>query len=217
MKTLLHAATALIVAVPIAGSAFAQDRVVADYRNKQFRAAEPSVGPTEKARLSSALASAPAAKDLAKDFVLLGQAKGKLGKEGDVDFFLVSAKAPAASQPFPDGASQVVVAMKGKDAVATYVVPNKRQYARLVAAVDVDGDSNSEILLEGSGYNMGQLVMSLDAMKLGTNGTMQTQQSIAEVYADSCENPVGQKTRSAKTITLKGGKLEAAAHPEKCG
>ena len=217
MKTLLHAATALIVAVPIAGSAFAQDRVVADYRNKQFRAAEPSVGPTEKARLSSALASAPAAKDLAKDFVLLGQAKGKLGKEGDVDFFLVSAKAPAASQPFPDGASQVVVAMKGKDAVATYVVPNKRQYARLVAAVDVDGDSNSEILLEGSGYNMGQLIVAVHVIKLDANGTTRVVQSIPEVYSDSCENPAGKKTRSAKTVSLRGGKLVEAVHPLKCG
>ena len=148
---------------------------------------------------------------------MLGQAKGKLAKAGDVEFFLLSLKPPVAAEPFPKTAAQVAVAMKGKDAAGSFVLPANRQYARLVGAVDIDGDGSSELLLEGSGFNMGQLVMSVDAMKLDSNGTTRVAQSIPEVYADSCENPVGAKTRSAKTIGLRGGKLVETSHPEKCG
>ena len=73
------------------------------------------------------------------------------------------------------------------------------------------------MLLEGSGYNMGQLIMSLDVVRLGSNGTTSVAQSIPEVYADTCDNPVGTKGRAAKTISVSGGKLTAAVHPEKCG
>ena len=58
----------------------------------------------------------------------------------------------------------------------------------------MDGDGASEVLLEGSGYNMGQLITAVDAVKLEANGTTRVAQSIPEVYADSCENPVGKKT-----------------------
>ncbi len=100
-----------------------------------------------------------------------------------MDFFLLSQKRPVAAEPFPKAAAQVIVVLKGKDVVGTYVLPAERQYARLVGAVDMDGDNASEVLLEGAGYNMGQLIMAVDAVKLETNGTTRVAQSIPEVYA----------------------------------
>jgi len=219
MKTVSRVLAALAVVLPLAIPAHAEDGIVLDYRNRQFRDATPAANAADKARITTALASVPgdAAKALGKDFVVLGQAKGKLAKAGDVEFFLLSLKPPVAAEPFPKTAAQVVVAMKGKDAAGSFVLPANRQYARLVGAVDIDGDGSSELLLEGSGFNMGQLVMSVDAMKLDASGTTRVAQSIPEVYADSCENPVGAKTRSAKTIGLRGGKLVETSHPEKCG
>jgi hypothetical protein len=219
MKNVNRVTAAFALLLATSGLAQAQDGVVLDYTNRGFRAAEPAVAAADKTRVSSALTSVPSdsVKALGKDLVLLGHAKGKSAKAGDVDFFLLSQKRPAAAEPFPKTAAQVIVAMKGKDVVGTYVVPAERQYARLVGAVDMDGDNASEVLLEGSGYNMGQLVMAVDAVKLEANGTTRVAQSIPEVYSDTCENPVGTKSRSAKTISLRGGKLVETVHPEKCG
>jgi hypothetical protein len=219
MKNVTSATAAFALLLATSGLAQAQDGVVLDYTNRGFRAAEPAVAAADKTRVSSALTSVPSdpVKALGKDLVLLGHAKGKSPKAGDVDFFLLSKTRPVAAEPFPKTAAQVIVAMKGKDVVGTYVIPAERQYARLVGAVDMDGDNASEVLLEGSGYNMGQLVMAVDAVKLEANGTTRVAQSIPEVYSDSCENPVGKKSRSAKTISLRGGKLVETVHPEKCG
>jgi hypothetical protein len=219
MKNVSFAIVAFALLSAASGLAQAQDGVVLDYTKRGFRDAAPAVAAADKTRVSSALPAVPsdAVKALGKDLVLLGHAKGKSPKAGDVDFFLLSQKRPVAAEPVPKAAAQVVVVLKGKDVVATYVLPAERQYARLVGAVDLEGDNASEVLLEGSGYNMGQLIMAVDAVKLEANGTTRVAQSIPEVYADSCENPVGKKTRSAKTISLRGGKLVEAVHPEKCG
>lgn len=219
MKNVTCVAAASAVLLAASGIAQAQDGVVLDYTKQGFRAGEPAVDASDKARVSLAVASAPsdAVKALGKDLVLLGQAKGKSAKAGDVDFFLLSQKRPIAAEPVPKAAAQVIVVLKGKDVVGTYVLLADRQYARLVGAVDTDGDGASEMLLEGSGYNMGQLIMAVDAVKLEANGATRVAQSIPEVYQDSCENPVGQKSRSAKTISLRGGKLVETVHKEKCG
>ena len=220
MKTVSCAAAVVALSFAVSpGLAQAQDGVVLDYTKRAFRDAEAGVDSADKARISSAVASAPsdAVKALGKDLVVLGRAKGKLPKAGDVDFFLLSQKRPVAAEPVPKAAAQVIVALKGKDVVGTFVLPADRQYARLVGAVDMDGDNTSEVLLEGSGYNMGQLIMAVDAVRLEANGTTRVAQSIPEVYADTCDNPVGQKTRSAKTISLRGGKLVETVRPEKCG
>jgi hypothetical protein len=211
------AAVALLLAT--SGLAQAQDGVVLDYTKRGFRDAEPAIAAADKTRVTSALASVQSdpVRALGKNLVVLGRAKGKSPKVGDVDFFLLSEKPPIAAEPFPQAPAQVVVALKGKDVVGTYVIPAARQYAKLVGAVDMDGDGASEVLLEGSGYNMGQLITAVDAVKLEANGTTRVAQSIPEVYSDSCENPVGQKARSAKTISLRGGKLVETVHPEKCG
>jgi hypothetical protein len=219
MKNVSCAIAAFALLSTASGLAQAQDGVVLDYTKRGFRDAEPAVAAADKTRVASALTSVPsdAVKALGRDLVLLGHAKGKSAKAGDVDFFLLSQKRPVAAEPFPKAAAQVIVVLKGKDVVGTYVIPAERQYARLVGAVDMDGDNASEVLLEGSGYNMGQLIMAVDAVKLEANGTTRIAQSIPEVYSDSCENPVGKKTRSAKTISLRGGKLVEAIVPEKCG
>lgn len=218
MKT-IGCATAFALVLATSGVAQAQDAVVLDYTKKALRSGEPAVDASDKARVSAAVASAPtdAVKALGKDFVVLGHAKGRSTKAGDVEFVLLSQKRPIAADPVPKAAAQVIVLLKGKDVVGTHVLPAERQYARLVGAVDMDADNASEVLLEGSGYNMGQLIMAVDAVKLDANGTTRVAQSIPEVYQDSCENPVGQKTRSAKTISLRGGKLVETVHPEKCG
>ena len=219
MKNVTCATAAFALLLATSGLAQAQDGVVLDYTKRGFRDAEPAVAAADKNRVSSALTSVSSdpVKALGKDLVLLGHAKGKSPKAGDVDFFLLSKTRPIAAEPFPKTAAQVIVAMKGKDVVGTYVIPAERQYQRLVGAVDLDGDNASEVLLEGSGYNMGQLIMAVDAVKLEANGTTRVAQSIPEVYADTCENPMGKKSRSAKTISLRGGKLVETVHPEKCG
>ncbi len=219
MKNVNRAAAAVALLLATSGLAQAQDGVVLDYTKRGFRDAEPAVAAADKTRVTSALASVQSdpVKALGKNLVLLGHAKGKSPKAGDVDFFLLSEKPPIAAEPFPQAPAQVIVALKGKDVVGTYVIPAARQYAKLVGAVDMDGDGASEVLLEGSGYNMGQLITAVDAVKLEANGTTRVAQSIPEVYADSCENPVGKKSRSAKTISLRGGKLVETVHPEKCG
>jgi hypothetical protein len=219
MKNVTCATAAFVLLLATSGLAQAQDGVVLDYTKRGFRDAEPAVAAADKTRVTSALASFPSdpVKALGKNLVVLGHAKGKSPKAGDVDFFLLSEKPPIAAEPFPQAPAQVIVALKGKDVVGTYVIPAARQYAKLVGAVDMDGDGASEVLLEGSGYNMGQLITAVDAVKLEANGTTRVAQSVPEVYADSCENPVGKKSRSAKTISLRGGKLVETVHPEKCG
>ncbi len=64
---------------------------------------------------------------------------------------------------------------------------------------------------------MGELVIGIDAVKLGANGATSVVQSIHEIYSDSCDNPSGAKARAAKSISLSGGKLVATAYPETCG
>lgn len=218
MKKIHVAATALAFLLPVAHTVHAEDGTVLDYRDRRFRDARPDASAADKARIVAALASTPgdAVKALGKDFAVLGHARGQLTKGGEVDFYLASLSRPVASEPFPKTAAQVIVAMKGNDAVATYVLPADRQYTRLVGTVDVDGDRNSEVLLEASGYNMGQLIIALDAVKLGANGATGIAQSVPEVYADTCENPVGAKARASKTIGLRGGKLVTTTHQEKC-
>jgi hypothetical protein len=219
MKNVTCATAAFALLLATSGLAQAQDGVVLDYTKRGFRDAEPAVAAADKTRVTSALASfqSEPVKALGKNLVVLGRAKGKSPKAGDVDFFLLSEKPPIAAEPFPQAPAQVIVALKGKDVVGSYVIPAARQYAKLVGAVDMDGDGASEVLLEGSGYNMGQLITAVDAVKLEANGSTRVAQSIPEVYADSCENPVGKKSRSAKTISLRGGKLVETVHPEKCG
>ena len=179
MKNVSFAIAAFALLSAASGLAQAQDGVVLDYTKRGFRDAAPAVAPADKTRVSSALTSAPsdAVKALGKNLVLLGHAKGKSAKAGDVDFFLLSEKPPVAAEPFPKAAAQVIVALKGKDVVGTYVIPAERQYARLVGTVDMDGDNASEVLLEGAGYNMGQLIMAVDAVKLEANGTTRVAQS----------------------------------------
>jgi len=183
MKNVTCATAAFVLLLATSGLAQAQDGVVLDYTKRGFRDAEPAVAAADKTRVTSALASFPSdpVKALGKNLVVLGHAKGKSPKAGDVDFFLLSEKPPIAAEPFPQAPAQVIVALKGKDVVGTYVIPAARQYAKLVGAVDMDGDGASEVLLEGSGYNMGQLITAVDAVKLEANGTTRVAQSIPEV------------------------------------
>ena len=139
MKNVGCAIAAFALLSAASGLAQAQDGVVLDYTKRSFRDAEPAVAAADKTRVDSAVASVPsdAVKALGKNRVLLGQAKGKSAKAGDVDFFLLSEKAPIAADPSPKAAAQVIVVLKGKDVVGTYVLPAERQYSRLAGAVDM--------------------------------------------------------------------------------
>ena len=152
MKNVNRAAAAVALLLATSSLAQAQDGVVLDYTKRGFRDAEPAVAAADKTRVTSALASVQSdpVKALGKNLVVLGHAKGKSPKAGDVDFFLLSEKPPIAAEPFPQAPAQVIVALKGKDVVGAYVIPAARQYAKLVGAVDMDGDGASEVLLEGA-------------------------------------------------------------------
>ena len=154
-------------------------------RNGASATPQPAVAAADKTRVSSALTSAPsdAVKALGKNLVLLGHAKGKSAKAGDVDFFLLSEKPPVAAEPFPKAAAQVIVALKGKDVVGTYVLPAERQYARLVGAVDMDGDNASEVLLEGSRLQHGPAHHGGGCRQARGKRHDRVAQSIPEVYA----------------------------------
>jgi hypothetical protein len=220
MKSLGVVLASVAFVVSLAASAQSPDRAVLDYQNRPFRDAQPMVSATDKARVTAGLTrvmSNDAVKALGTEYVVLGQARGTFDKKSDVDFFLVSLKPPIAAEPFPKTAAQVILAIKGQDVVATNVIAAERQYARLVGSVDLDGDGGSEMLLEGRAYNMGQLVLAVDAVKLEADGKTRVAQSVAAVYSDSCETSVGAKTRTSKSIGLRGGKLVETVHPEKCG
>ena len=125
MKNVTCATAAFALLLATSGLAQAQDGVVLDYTKRGFRDAEPAVAAADKTRVSSALASFPSdpVKALGKNLVVLGHAKGKSPKAGDVDFFLFAEKPPIAAEPFPKAPAQVIVALKGKDVVGTYVIP----------------------------------------------------------------------------------------------
>lgn len=125
MKTISRVLATLAVVLPLAIPAHAEDGVVLDYRNRPFRDAAPAANAADKARVTAALASVPgdAAKALGKDFVVLGQAKGKLAKAGDVEFFLLSLKPPVAAEPFPQAPAQVIVAMRARTPLAASSCP----------------------------------------------------------------------------------------------
>eukprot|EP00913_Durusdinium_trenchii_P008246 g7743.t1 len=197
----------------------AKDGLIVDYGDAQFRMATPGANAAEKSKVATALEGSQqaAVTALGADFVLLGSMEGALPKAGPVTFYLVSKRAPVAAEPFPDGPGQVIAAIKGDRAVATYGLPKEVQYARLIGAVDVDGDGASELLLEANAMNMGEMQTSADLIKLLAKNGTRVEQTISGVYVDSCEAPRGEKLRTVKAISLEGGRLVTSDRSERCG
>ena len=117
--------------------------------------------PQTRTRVSSALTSvsSDSVKALGKDLVVLGHAKGKSPKAGDVDFFLLSENTTDRRRALPEDGRAGDRRNEGKRR-RRHLCHSGRSGSmqRLVGAVDLDGDNASEVLLEGSGYNMGHQI-----------------------------------------------------------
>ncbi|WP_062228146.1 hypothetical protein [Aureimonas frigidaquae] len=184
------------------------DETLLDYRDAAFLAGSPYYSAADSRMIKAALAAAPgnAAKRLADDFVLRGDAAGSFSTAGAQErVYLVQAEAAVAIDPFPDAPPPLLVVMRGTDAAGIHVLPDGVQYQRLVAAADTDGDGLDEVFLETSFMNMGQTSMSLDVAALLADGGARIVESVTEVYYDGCDNPAGARERKAATISLHDG------------
>jgi hypothetical protein len=187
-------------------TAYAAD-VIVDYRDSGFRDAEPSVAPDERVRLARIMAEeAPKAlrMELGADFVVLGSAAGAFTRSDSRErAYLVQAKAPVASDPFPDAAAPVLVVLGDGVKAHFFRLPRNVQYQRLVAAADVDRDGRSEVLLEAGAYNMGESVTALTVVKLDpVTGLAKPEQVLRDVFTDNCDGGSGRKARTASTLSL---------------
>jgi hypothetical protein len=175
----------LVVAALLGAPLAAAPRAVLDYRNET-----PDTVPVISAETRAALAKATQAAGQRADFVLLGHVRGDFSAAGSAeDLYLIADKAPAAADRSPQGAGQILVAVRGGAASATYRLPAEQRYRRIAGAVDSDGDGRGEVLLETGFYNMGQSVTSLDLVGLGADGMAAIRQSLKEVVYDGCDNP----------------------------
>ena len=83
-----------------------------------------------------------------------------------------------------------------------------------MTAVDLDGDGIDELVGEGSFYNMGTLALGLSAVKLGE--VSEVIQTLPDVYIDSCEAGVGQRSIEASTVSVVDGKLVSETTTHDC-
>ena len=198
--------------------AAAVDGLSLDYRDVKFRMATPGINAADTEKIGAALAgvSSAAVRALGSEPVVLGEARGTMGKTGPADFYLLSGKPPVAIEPFPDAPAQVILAIREGQAIKTYVLPKEVQYSRIVGAVDMDEDGLSEVLLEASAMNMGEIHTSVSAIRLEARNTARPVQTLDDVYLDTCEAPHGDKLRSAKMVRLQGAELTGEATAERC-
>ncbi len=202
-----------------AGLVLAQPEPLLDYRDTAFLTGSAYYSQAERRQVAKAVKTGPEAlvRALGDDFAILGDADGAFSAPGRTErIYLVQKRAPLAIQPFPDGPPPALVALHAGEPVAVYALPADVQYQRLVAAADSNGDGRDEVLLEASSMNMGQMIVALDAIRLGQPGEATVAQTLPEVYADACDNPKGAKTRRAATITVQAQGFVAEAHELGC-
>lgn len=198
-STLVILALTQALAVP----ALAQDGVVVDYGDgRTLDIADP-------AQWNGV------AEGLGDGMIVSGEVKGSFTKAGAEQVAYLASDGPiVASDPFPQ-VKQSIVVFENDKVVKTIALPESSAYARPVAAVDADGDGLAEVVLEGSFYNMGTQAMGIDLVKLGDSA--EVLQSLPEVFVDSCEAGVGEKSITAGTVRLVDGKLVAEPKTEACG
>ena len=144
------------------------------------------------------------------DVEVLGEVRGAFTAAGaDEVAYLVSDGAPIAADPFPE-LNQRIVVFSGEEQVADLAIPDGA-FSRPIKAVDLDGDGLSEVLVEGSFYNMGTLALGVSAIKLGE--TAEVVQTLSDVYVDSCEAGVREASISVSAVSVSDGQL-VAGEPE---
>ena len=193
-------------------------QVLLDYRDEAFLAGSPFYSAAEQSEIAAALQQAPAeiAARFAEEFVVRGDAVGTFTQtDAEERIFLIQDQAANSIEPFPQTGAPMLLTMRGAEPVGFQLLPGDVQYQRLVAVADVDGDGRDEVFLETSFMNMGQTTMSVDVAAIGTDGTTKIVETIHEVYVDGCDNPVGERLRTASTISVEGG-LNTQSFDEPC-
>ena len=214
MKTFLTLGALALVALP--HGAAAQDGVLFDYRDADFRMGQAFYSASERQQVAAGLDSA-LVDELGPEFVIVGDAEGAFGAgDSTEEIYLLQSQPAVALEPFPDAPAPVLAVFKDEKAIATYRLPKEVQYQRLIGASDVNGDGIADVLLESSFMNMGQIVSSVDVFDL-SGGEAKLLQSLPEVFSDACENPAGEQTLSASTISPgPDGLLVAESHALDC-
>lgn len=199
---MFRAATIALTAGLLAAPALAQDDVLIDYNDGS------ALDMADTAQWS------PIAEKIGGGIEVLGEVRGSFTKAGAQESaYLVSNGAPAAADPFPK-LDQRIVVFDGDAQVADWKLPEDSAFGRPVAAKDLDGDGIDELIGEGSFYNMGTLAIGLSAVKLGE--TPEVVQTLPDVFIDSCEAGVGQRSIEASVVRVVDGKLTSETTTEDC-
>ncbi|MDV3250222.1 hypothetical protein DevBK_02625 [Devosia sp. BK] len=197
-----RATTIIVAAGLLTGPALAQDQVVIDYNDGN------ALDIADTAQWS------PIAEKIGGGVEVLGEVKGAFTKAGaDEIGYLVSNGSPAAADPFPK-LDQRLVVFAGDEQVADWALPEDAAFSRPVVAVDLDGDGIDELVGEGSFYNMGTMAIGLSAVKLGD--APEVIQTLPDVYIDSCDASVGQRSIEASVVSVVDGKLTSQTTTEDC-
>lgn len=192
--------------------------VLIDYRDDAFRSGSPFYSAAERRDVEAALKTAPKeiAARFAKGFSIAGDATGAFTAPGAKErVLLIQDKAAVAIEPFPSSGAPLLLIMQDKRPIGFRLLPGDVQYQRLVAASDVDADGRDEVFLEASFMNMGQTAVSLDVVAVGDGETAKVKKTLENVYFDGCDNPTGEKSRSASTISIDNG-LKTKSFKETC-
>ena len=206
-------ALALLAAIHPAA---AQDSILFDYRDPDFRMGQAFYPASERTRIAEGL-DAAIASDLGPDFVIVGDAQGPFTADGGKDdIYLLQSQSAVALEPFPDEPAPVLAVFRGNGGTAQFRLPEGVQYQRLIGATDINGDGIAEVMLESSFMNMGQFVSSVDVFDLSGSAPVLLQ-SLPEVFSDACDNPAGTQSLTAATISLgPDGLLVAESHSLDC-
>lgn len=201
----------------LAGAAQAEGEVLLDYRDTAFTSGQAFYAQPDRRRIAALLktASPEAARDMGETFAILGDADGTFAN-GSGRVYLIQSRAPAAIEPFPNGPAPVLLVTGQGEAAQLFRLPPDVQYQRLVAAADGNGDRRDEVLLEASFTNMGQTTTALDVIRLEADGTAKPVQTLRDVALDACDNPSGERTRSAATVRIGPEGFEAKPHALPC-
>ena len=198
----------IIAAMSSVGTLPASAQVLLDYRDEAFLAGSPFYSAEEQSEIAQALEQAPAeiAARFAEGVVIRGDAVGTFTQaDAEERIFLIQDKAANSIEPFPQTGAPMLLVMRGAEPVGFELLPGDVQYQRLVAEADVDGDGRDEVFLETSFVNMGQTTTSVDVAAIGTDGTAKIVETLNDVYVDGCDNPVGERLRTASTISVEDG------------
>ena len=215
---MIRALATMAALLAIAGPALAGEPLL-DYRRTALRDAPAASTAADRASVARALAEdAPPAirQELGRAFVVLGSVAVS-GPGARERIHLVQEREPVAIDPFPTAAAPVLVATGPTGPARFWRLPADAQYRRLAAAVDLDGDGRSEVLLESSFMNMGELATALTAVRLDPATPVATPvQVLPAVATDACDGGRSRR-RTGSTVAPDGaGRLVARSYGMPC-